>query len=88
MNNDHLIVFISQGIGDAAQGWMNAILYIYIFASAKLRKRLFWDMIKIKRRPSGTSVQCNTDNLMNGSSPFETKSPSLIPTSIGAASDD
>ena len=86
MNNDHLIVFISQGIGDAAQGWMNAILYI--FASAKLRKRLFWDMIKIKRRPSGTSVQCNTGNLMNGSSPFETKSPSLIPTGTGAASDD
>lgn len=81
------IYIVLQGIGNAAQGWVNAILYI--FASAKLRKRLFWDMIKKKRGPSATSVQCDTGKLINGSSPFsETKSRSLIPTSIGAASDD
>ena len=64
---------------------MNAILYK--FASSQLRKHLFWD--KIKRGPkTATSVQYDAANIMKGSSPFETKSPSLIPTGIGAASDD
>ena len=64
---------------------MNAILYI--FASSQLRKRLFWD--KIKRGPKpGTSVQYNAANIRKESSPFETKTPSLISTGIGAASDD
>lgn len=84
MHESNYYNIVLQGIGDAAQGWVNAILYI--FASAKLRKRLFWDMKT--RGPSATSVQCDTGKLMNGSSPFETKSPSLIPTGIGAASDD
>lgn len=71
-----------QGVGDAAEGWVNAILYI--FASAELRKRLFRN-ITIKKPSIVTSVQYHTHKR---STPFETASITLMHTGIGAASDN
>lgn len=89
-------IILLQGIGDAAQGWVNAILYI--FASSKLRKRLFFfctfELKTPKNTPSNVTVQhsgvdekeaCADKGSAKYS--FETKSVTLVSTGIGAASD-
>ena len=99
--NQLFLVMETQGIGDAAQGWVNA--FLYIFASSKLRKRLFWDPLShvtcwSKRRET---VQTTSDSTLHVqyqdtaerrpfkvSVPSETLSPTLVPTGIGAASDN
>ena len=89
-----------QGIGDAAQGWINTLLYL--FASSKLRKRLFWDQFRKICCKTQTEVQqiCDMENaeIVRDSgvqkmhsktySSFETVSLSSVHTGIGAASDN
>ena len=87
----HYIIIItnSQGIGDSAQGWVNA--FLYIFASSKLRKRIFWDPLShvtCLRRDRTSSSTLQVQQLVSTTSPFETASPTLVSTGIGAASDD
>lgn len=91
----NIIITTSQGIGDSAQGWVNA--FLYVFASSKLRKRLFWNPLShvtcLRRNyTSSSSLQVHhlpvDTKMLRVSSDFETASPTLVPTGIGAASDN
>ena len=64
-SNNSCSLLPQQAIGDGGQGWGNVILYI--FASEKLRKRLFGWMIVCVHKPKCLShTDCPTKPIVHG----------------------